>query len=624
MGIYDNAYAVDNVFGHARSLLEKVGARRGAVHLDFGCGFGRIAEPLRDELGLTYLGLDADPESLRSLAERGFEALPVDLRNLSSVRQATAKILAGRTIGSLSIVDTLEHLPEPTELLEFLRELAGPGNVPLVVSVPNVAHRDIGFKLAFGRWDYTPSGLLDHTHLRCFTESGLDATMRAAGWHETARLDVALEQSDQHFPRLHPALARATSLHRLLAGFRSAVDGTEATNQFVRAYLPGHPLAVSPPIGWGSEPAVPFLTVVTRTQGRRLNLLREVILCLSAQTDQDFELIVVGHRLDTQQQLGVERILADTHERMRSKIRFLRVESGNRTAPLNAGFAGARGRYVSILDDDDVVFAHWVETFKKLATAFPGRMLRSRPVSQTAEPVSPALGSASVRAVTGFEQRYPAEFELLDHLIENRTPGLALAFPRSAFAELHIHFDDELTTTEDWDFLLRVASVCDVASSPSITCVYRRWKNAESSATEHASDEWRANYEHICRKLDRLPIILPHGAASRIRALLKREREAILATPPQDEGAALTVRDIAAIRERARVILSSRSWQITAPLRFPATIAGRHAPQLSAIWTMTPNEVESFVRTLERSWSWRLTGMIRGTKRLLARTAHLR
>lgn len=618
MGIYDNPYFVDNVYGHTRALLERVGSRRGGLHLDIGCGFGRMAEALRDDLGLVYVGLDMDDEALASLRERGFEAFAIDLRDLPSARKAIEQAIGGRSISSLSILDTLEHVAEPGLVLGVLYAVARPAQAPLVVSVPNAGHRDVGFKLAFGRWDYTPTGLLDHTHLRCFTEAGFDRLMRGVGWYEVAKLDVLLEKSDQSFPALHPALGEATSLHRLLRGLRDLADQAGSTNQFVRAYLPGQPLGAHPAITAETEEAGPFLSVITRTQGRRLDTLREALLCLSSQTDEDFEVIVVGHRLDVERQLKVERVLQDTHERMRAKVRLLRVDRGNRTAPLNEGFAAARGKYVAIVDDDDVLFANWVETFKALARAFPGRVLRSCAVAQTFEPVATSLGSRSVRAVHGFEPRYPKEFDLLDHLSENRTPPVALAFPRSAFADLHIQFDEDLTTTEDWDFLMRTAAVCDVASAPAITCVYRQWQGAESSFTAHSREEWKANHHAILRKFDRLPLILPQGAATRIRALLDAEHERGV-TPSQPSAVSLVPRNVSEVRERARVILSSRSWRLTAPLRIPAALVGRRPPPVSAVWSMSPEQVEQLVQSLERTWSWRLTGLIRRAKKALIR-----
>ena len=39
----------------------------------------------------------------------------------------------------------------------------------------------------------------------------------------------------------------------------------------------------------------PFLSVITRTQGKRPEMLRETLLSLVGQTDEDFEVLLIGH-----------------------------------------------------------------------------------------------------------------------------------------------------------------------------------------------------------------------------------------------------------------------------------------------------------------------------------------
>ncbi len=612
VGHYDNAYYPDNVYGHIAALIEQVKVRAGGLHLDFGCGYGRIAEKLSVDLGLTYVGFDHDQASLQSLRQRGFEAVPTDLQNFDGLRATVTAAVAGRKISSISIIDTLEHLAEPERLLCLVHELAGSVQAPLFISVPNVGHWNVGFKLAFGQWDYTPTGILDHTHLRCFTEQGLKRLTLGSYWREIGSNDVKVEKTDQFFPAFHPALAEGTLLHRLLKQLRESADGMATTQQLVRAYLPGPVLGKFAFEVPQPAPRAPFLTVLTRTQGRRLDTLRDVLLCLSAQTDQDFEVIVVGHRLDVPKQLAVERLIDDTREELRSRIRLIRIDHGNRTTPLNEGFAEARGDYVAILDDDDVVFGHWVETFKSLAATHPGRVLRTGPVTQISEPVHTADGSSSVRAVSGFD-RYPLAFDLLEHLVVNKSPPVCLAFPRSAFADMKIRFDETLSTTEDWDFLMRTVAICNVADSPRVTGIYRQWRNAESSFTVHGQAEWEENHKVIWRKLDRVPFILPEGSASRIRALYTQVPHPHELSPvPEREDHAR------ALRARAQVLLTSRSWKLTAPLRAWERLQGRQAPDESArFWEMGIPDLEAFVKTLEESASWRLSGHVREAKRRL-------
>jgi SAM-dependent methyltransferase len=612
MNTYDNPFYDDNVYGHAVGLLTKNtdAAAPAAIHLDIGCSFGRMAEPITERLGSKYIGFDIDVEAMSSLQERDFEVHRIDLNDLADAEAIIQEAIGSNRVGSMSVIDVLEHVANPLAVVEMLRRVASVHCCPLVVSVPNVAHRDVGFKLAFGRWDYTDTGLLDRTHLRGFTHYGLTAMMREAGWHLVESDNVEVVNSDQHFPRLHPALAGSTLLHEFLAQLRDGVDAAAKTNQFVGVYLPG-PKAQTSLDNADTDKQTPFLSVVTRTQGRRLDTLRDVLLCLSAQTCQDFEVCVIGHKLSPQAQLDVERVIEDTHEGLRARIRIIRVEDGNRTRPLNVGFESARGHYVAILDDDDIVLGHWVESFKALAAKNPGRVLRATNVAQTWEPVTTTLGKQSVRAVSGMDACYPDTFDFFQHLIENATPPVSLAFPRAAFEGLAIRFDESLTTTEDWDFFMRTAAICGVASLTEITSIYRKWVGAESSFSIHSKGEWRANHLLIWRKLDSSPILLESGAATRLRHFVEDWNRhnggdaGPLPDPDNDQG-----RYENALREQIHLLHHSITWKIGAPVRFVSRLLGRRYPY-PMLWTMNGRQLEQHIEAVKASLPWKFAERIK-------------
>jgi 2-polyprenyl-3-methyl-5-hydroxy-6-metoxy-1,4-benzoquinol methylase len=502
--IYDNPFYHDNVYGHALELLVRHRAETGGrIHLDIGCGFGRIAEPLRERLNLEYIGCDADAAGLASLAARGFETHQITLGDEDATCRDLGRMVAGRSLASISMLDTLEHLYEPIAVLRALRRLASEHGAFVVISVPNIAHRDVGFRLAFGRLDYTDVGLLDHTHRTLFSDASLRRMLASCGIHIVDANDVQMPISDQWFPADHPALARGTELSGILNHLRDGVDSFAETYQFVRLCLPG-PAETNTPFVSERDPPRPFLTVVTRTQGTRLHALAEVFTCLAGQTVTDFEVLVVGHRLDGQQQLGVERMIEDNPKWLRDKIRLIRVNSGNRTRPLNEGFAAARGHYIAVLDDDDIPFANWVETFARLAQEAPGRLLRAVAVRQDVRNV---LGRPGIRAEGPPEKHYPSSFDFLEHLRVNQSPPVSVAFPRGVFQELNMTFDETLTTTEDWDYILRVAGVVGAESSQQVTSIYRWWVSDESSRTQHNKEEWDRNYVRILNKLDQSPLV---------------------------------------------------------------------------------------------------------------------
>ena len=613
-GAYDNAFAPDNVYGHALALLRRnveiVDSSCGsAIHLDIGCGYGRIAEEIAASLDVLYVGVDADLRALKSLARRGFETHEVILRDHQTTLAALRHAVGGRRVLSVTMLDTLEHLADGVSTLRATRELIAEWQAISVISVPNVAHRDIGFRLAFGLWDYTETGLLDHTHTRLFSEAGLRRLLDHCGLRQVDALDVVLVDSDQHFPPSHPALAEGALLARFLRRLRDGIDGTATTNQFVRACVAGPRSAATDYTPRETEPR-PFLSIVMRTIGTRIVCLEEALTCLAGQTDRDFEVLIVGHRLDLERQIAVEQVIEDLPGWLRARVRLIRVYRGNRTAPLNEGFAAARGHYIAILDDDDIPLAHWVAAYRLLAAGDgSGRILRATPVRQDVRLVCTG-GREAMRNTGPIERPYPSEFEMLDHLTANWTPNNCIAFPRGVFHDLHVRFDEDLTTTEDWDFLLRTASLVDVASSPSVTTIYRWWEEAAgSSRSAHPKEEWRANYQAILQKMDRAPMLLPAGGTRRLRWLIENRGSAA----PVDFTTDPRKQQLMEIDK----LLTSTSWRLTAPLRLLARAFGAPRPTvLRRCFNMSEQELSELARQIRGSVWWKLTRPVRSVERL--------
>jgi 2-polyprenyl-3-methyl-5-hydroxy-6-metoxy-1,4-benzoquinol methylase len=613
--VYDNAFYDNNVYGHALSLLSKhrVRSRAGEVHVDLGCGYGRIAEPLTAELGLTYIGVDADEGGLASLRQRGFEAHQLCLGEEEKTFEALRGILDGRTIASMTMLDTLEHLVDGDAVLRVINRLAAQYTALVVISVPNVAHSDIGFKLALGRWDYTEVGLLDHTHRRLFGSEMLGRVFRSTGLYPVDTNDVRSTVSDQHFPADHPALARGSELHSYLAYLREGSGRGADVNQFVWLCAAGRSSVAESFLRPATAPQRPFLSAVMRTQGRRMHTLTEALTALAGQTDTDFEVIVVGHRLALDEQKAVERAIEDCPEWLRAKSRLVLVHSGNRTRPLNEGFAVAAGRYIAILDDDDMPFGHWVETFRALDRESPGRLLRAVAVCQEVGTIAIA-DQPGLRAFGKMKCNYPERFDFVDHLRENYTPPVSVAFPRGVFHDLGLQFDELLTTTEDWDYILRTAAIVGTTSSPEITGIYRWWPKDENSRTVHPKEEWQRNHFRIFEKLDDIPVMFPRGTTGRIRSLLDvfdqaQQRVSMLA---HAEAALAEAEERIARLEEVTAILESTSWLVTSPLRLLARLVeGRPAADYAQIWKYSASQLEELARAMRRSTSWRVSAPLR-------------
>src|SRR5258707_6374194 len=106
--IYQHEYLQLSVYGNAVGLVREHTCGTG-IHLDIGCGYGAIAEPIR-QLGLTYLGFDLAEDGLVSLHERGFETYGIDLSDLRRTEEIIREATGDRAIASLTLLDTLEHI----------------------------------------------------------------------------------------------------------------------------------------------------------------------------------------------------------------------------------------------------------------------------------------------------------------------------------------------------------------------------------------------------------------------------------------------------------------------------------------------------------------------------------
>ena len=207
---------------------------------------------------------------------------------------------------------------------------------------------------------------------------------------------------------------------------------------------------------------------------------------------------------------------------------------GGRTRPLNVGFQHARGEYIAILDDDDIPMGHWVAEFSNLARNYRGRVLRTACVSRTRS-MSRSRESAGYERPESWRSRIPPTFGFLEHMCVNFSPPICLAFPREAFHRFGLRFDERLSTSEDWDFLLQAAALCGIADSPEITGVYRQ--HDENSRAILPEEQWAEDFKLIRSKLENTWIILPKGESSRIIGHLEASHRLEAANSERDDAA---------------------------------------------------------------------------------------
>lgn len=278
-------------------------------------------------------------------------------------------------------------------------------------------------------------------------------------------------------------------------------------------------------VGDDLAPGAPFLSIVTRTQGRRLRCLEDVLTCLAAQTDRDFELLVMCHRTTPAEQEAVEGVVASAPAWLQEAIRVLPVERPGRSAPLNDGFTAARGRYVVAVDDDDAVLAHYVATFKAAAAEHEGRLLRAVAVRQDVVPLGEGDDVRPISVDDPYRE-WPLDFSLVDHFSDNYSQIMTVAFPRGAIHGLGLRFDETLEVNEDWDLIVRCAALLGVVSIREVTSVYRWWLHTASSREAHSQEEWDEARAQIRAVVTDSVVLLQPEEVRRLAATLDRNRRA--------------------------------------------------------------------------------------------------
>lgn len=278
-----------------------------------------------------------------------------------------------------------------------------------------------------------------------------------------------------------------------------------------------------------------FASVIMRTQGSRPETLREALLCLYAQSDRDFEVLLIGHKLDAKRRILVEGILEELDPEFRTQIQFIEVNHGTRTTPINYGFSMASGEYVMVFDDDDLLFEDWISHFHDAARKAPGTLLHVYAYAQKWKVNAEEDGRNAYCAIAAPDAKYCVDFHLIHQLSYNNCPLMTIAFPSAMFHEFGFMYDESLTTTEDWDYIMRMAFICGVTDIRHAGAIYRLWENMENSASIHNQDEWKQNYDTIRKKHKQIPIVLPRGFAHEIEEGSSIKNESVAKTYVMDD-----------------------------------------------------------------------------------------
>jgi 2-polyprenyl-3-methyl-5-hydroxy-6-metoxy-1,4-benzoquinol methylase len=579
---YRNVYEPGNLYGRVFSMLRRHSASTGVV-LDLGCGYGPLAAVCA-EAGYDYVGCDLATDGLEALEADGFETHLVDLGQADQLAPVLLEILAGRSLAALLALDIIEHLLRPDEVLAALHSLVAkaPGAV-LLVSIPNVTHFDLAAKLLCGRFDVTPTGLLDETHVSLFSPARLERSFRAAGFAQIDAHDDVKEIGDQHFPEDLATLLPGSPVREFLLELRLDAEPNGLTYQFIRAYhadyadhaddavrattgaMRSSDAGLEPSARLSTEagsPARPLLSAILSVAGTRSDSataarsLRATLQSLADQRDRDLEVLLAGtpSELDAAQRCAAAELAAIPFTRSveladgDADDGALGVE-GLCVRDLCVVAAVARGSYFLALQPGAKVAPDLVARIKELARARPGAVLRVPPTEGELMPAERGAGAP----------------QLVDYLCGLTEPLARFALPRSYVVDLAQGRRDALARSEPWPSVLRAMLLCGLETGPSPL-------DAPEPSVGDELDRARS-------RCGDPPVLVPASALACLveRAGANRHADAAPAATLYPEALEA---ELARARASARAELeSSTSWRVTAPLRAGSRLIARRRPR---------------------------------------------
>ena len=152
-------------------ILRWLGEGRGRRLLDVGAADGLLSRQLTQR-GWRVTAIEGDPALAQAGARHCERVIPVNLDREIPVGEGPFDVIV--------YGDVLEHLVDPLRVLVELDRCLVPGGF-VIISLPNIAHLWIRLLLLVGRFDYLDRGILDHSHLRFFTERSMRAMLADAG-----------------------------------------------------------------------------------------------------------------------------------------------------------------------------------------------------------------------------------------------------------------------------------------------------------------------------------------------------------------------------------------------------------------------------------------------------------
>ena len=164
----------EDYYSHVRKdLVDYLPLAQISALLDVGCaqgGFGAYIKSRKSDIEVW--GIEPQESAYQKAKDQLDHAIHAFF---------TPELKLEKTFDCIVFNDVLEHIEDPWEALKHAKTLLNPGGY-IFASIPNIGHYSILWDLVMNnKFEYTADGILDKTHLRFFTKSGVQSLFEQAG-----------------------------------------------------------------------------------------------------------------------------------------------------------------------------------------------------------------------------------------------------------------------------------------------------------------------------------------------------------------------------------------------------------------------------------------------------------
>lgn len=234
----------------------------------------------------------------------------------------------------------------------------------------------------------------------------------------------------------------------------------------------------------------PLVSIVIRTLDRTA-LLRDALNSVVTQSYPNLELIVVNDGGSS-----VRQII----EEFDCFFPIVYIEhdcSKGRSAAANSGVNAARGKYINLLDDDDILYSNHVEKLVRFLERTGETFAYSDCEKGDYEWKDLHAGLNQER-----QTFHGVDFDRSKLRLNNYIPMMCAMFARELW-EKSGPFDENIHLAEDWDLWIRMAALSDLHRVPGVTAEYRNFTRHDHEF-KRALATIREKYEKLWAMEDRL------------------------------------------------------------------------------------------------------------------------